>query len=168
MRPSEVTAALLERAALADGESARACLYAILDGARDKRIATLRRTLGERVESLYDGEQGRDLAPFGPFLVELQPGSKAIGALVDAGWGLSWMVFLNTPSLFDELRRHLRRFLVVRMPDQRIAYFRYYDPRVLRSFLPSCTQEELQDFMGPIRAFLVESASGDELLEFAI
>jgi len=37
-------------------------------------------------------------------------------------------------------------------------YFRFYDPRVLRVFLPTCTPEELSDFFGPIAGFLIESA----------
>ena len=36
-------------------------------------------------------------------------------------------------------------------------YFRLYDPRVLRVFLPTCTPDELTDFFGPIGTFLIES-----------
>jgi hypothetical protein len=38
--------------------------------------------------------------------------------------------------------------------------FRYYDPRVLRSYLPTCTPEELAQVFGPIHSFVMESAEG--------
>jgi hypothetical protein len=34
-------------------------------------------------------------------------------------------------------------------------YFRYYDPRVLGVFLPTCTLDELRAFMGPLQALAV-------------
>lgn len=35
-------------------------------------------------------------------------------------------------------------------------YFRFYDPRVLRRFLPVCTPDQLYAFFGPIDYFLFE------------
>jgi hypothetical protein len=35
-------------------------------------------------------------------------------------------------------------------------YFRFYDPRVLRIFLPTCDREQLKDFFGPVDYYLCE------------
>jgi hypothetical protein len=35
-------------------------------------------------------------------------------------------------------------------------YFRYYDPRVLRVYLPTCNESELGAVFGPIEFFLLE------------
>lgn len=44
--------------------------------------------------------------------------------------------------------------------------FRYYDPRVLRVFLPTCNKEELTNFFGPIQAFVLEDTEEDTLIRF--
>jgi len=66
------------------------------------------------------------------------------------------------------LRHHLRTFLRVRAPDGRVLYFRYYDPRVLRVYLPTCNATELKQVFGPIRRFDMESPDGRAVLSFAL
>ncbi|KIH82848.1 hypothetical protein UCMB321_3303 [Pseudomonas batumici] len=39
--------------------------------------------------------------------------------------------------------------------------FRYYDPRVLSVFLPTCTDEEFTKFLGPLNRLLVELDEGE-------
>ena len=62
---------------------------------------------------------------------------------------------------FEEIRRHLRRFLRVKDERGRRLLFRYYDPIVLAAFLPTCTAAELAEVFGPIDAFLVETVGPD-------
>ena len=50
-------------------------------------------------------------------------------------------------------------------PGKRLL-FRYYDPRVLRVFLPTCTPAELAGFFGPIRGYLLEAGAPETLLRF--
>ena len=47
--------------------------------------------------------------------------------------------------------------------DGQTFFFRFYDPRVLRAFLPTCSPSQLTDFFGPVRAMIVESEGGEEL-----
>ena len=37
-------------------------------------------------------------------------------------------------------------------PDDEALYFRFYDPRVLESFLPTCSEEQLDEFFGSLTA----------------
>ena len=65
------------------------------------------------------------------------------------------------------MRHHLRHFLEVKLPDDTQVYFRFYDPRVLRVFLPTCTPDDTNQFFGPmIQNYLVEDESSDQLLRF--
>jgi len=64
------------------------------------------------------------------------------------------------------MRRHLRRFLIVRAPDGKRLYFRYYDPRVLSVYLPTCNAAELQYIFGPVRQFVCEGPDPTVLLRF--
>ncbi len=141
-------------------------LYAILDAARDIRILALLVTYREECQSLYEGQQGAELAQVAPYLVRLAPDSKLLEALVKEGWGKSWGVYFTCTSEFQEVRRHLRHFLQVKLPDGEQVYFRYYDPRVMRIFLPTCVPQEATQFFGPIKRYVLEGEDPGELWEF--
>jgi pSer/pThr/pTyr-binding forkhead associated (FHA) protein len=141
-------------------------LYAVLDAARDPQVLELIRGSHEDFQSLYEGERGEELANFAPYLVRIPPHSPLLDALVREGWGKSWGVYLTCAQPLKELRRHFRHFLMVQLPDGREVYFRYYDPRVLRAFLPSCTFDEGAELFGPIQHYLAEAEDPGTLLEF--
>ena len=44
--------------------------------------------------------------------------------------------------------------------------FRFYDPRVLRVYLPTCTGDEAEEFFGPVPEILAESEDGGSLLSY--
>jgi hypothetical protein len=52
------------------------------------------------------------------------------------------------------------------MEDGRELYFRFYDPRVLRVFLPTCTLQQTAEFFGPVSSYLVEGEQASILLTF--
>lgn len=115
-------------------------LYAVLDSARDPRILELLRESVEEHHSLYDGIEGETMAHVAPYLVRLPEGSRLLRALVREGWGRRWGFYLTSPQPFQSVRRHLRRYLMVeRHESSERVYFRFYDPAVLRTFLPATT-----------------------------
>lgn len=143
--------------ALAHIAQQRLPLYALLDAARDPGVLAALRTSGEVYYSLYDGPEGEALDPVAPYLVQLHAQSPLTHTLIREHWGKSWGVFLWALADFKAVRRQLRRFLMVQDAKGKDMYFRFYDPRVLRVFLPTCTPQEAADFFGPISAFLIES-----------
>ena len=78
----------------------------------------------------------------------------------------AWGVFVGARADLNELRTHLRRFLLLKGPEGKEFYFRFYDPRVLRVYLPSCRPSELEMFFGPVDAFLTEAEDPADVLEF--
>src|SRR5262249_7471285 len=46
-------------------------------------------------------------------------------------------------------------------------YFRFYDPRVLRTFLPACTGAETKRFFGPVGIYLMETENGEAISLFS-
>ena len=66
----------------------------------------------------------------------------------------------------EALHRHFRRLL--RVQDERGVrmLFRFYDPRVLRVYLPTCRPGELEQVFGPVEFFLTEADEPDRILEF--
>ena len=140
-------------------------VWAILDGARDDRIYFALRTYGLDYRCLYSGRLSWEMEAAAPYLLEVAPSYKFTSRLIEMGWGQSWGVFvrIGDPS---NLRHHLRGFLRVRDESGRILLFRYYDPRVLRTYLPTCRPDELRTVFGPISSYLVEAEDGRSLIEF--
>jgi len=133
-------------------------VYALLDGARDARIVQMVYGSGQDYACLYTGKLSLQLQAAAPYLVHLSPGSRFTRELFRHGWGRSWGVFAVAPPevTLDALRRHFRTLLRVRDELGRNLVFRFYDPRVLRIYLPTCTAAETKTVYGPTTAFLVE------------
>ncbi len=69
---------------------------------------------------------------------------------------------------FGDLHRHFRHFLIVKDESGRKLYFRFYDPRVLRVFLPTCTKTQLREFFGPVEVFVLEDENPTNALVFSL
>jgi hypothetical protein len=156
-------------------------LYAVLDTARDAGVLLLLRQSSPqssppRYQPLFESEIADPLASHAPVLVDLgYAGLPGIGAgaqtfleaVLRSGWGQSWGIWLTSPAPFEDLLAHLRGFLFARTRDQQPLYFRLYDPRILRAFLPVCEPQELSAIFGPVVSYLVESERPDGLLAFS-
>lgn len=142
-------------------------LFVMLDGARagDFFVRLLSRD-GAQVRSLYDSREGDELRGVAPHLVVVGQGSVLLERLVEEGWGHAWGLYLSSDRPLDEVLKHLQNFVKVKTEDEEVLYFRFYDPRVLRVFLPTCTPEQLKEFFGPISAFWVEAEDPNTCLVF--
>ena len=143
----------------------QATLYAVIDAAREPGAPYHARKAGAQCESLYAGEMGHKLSHVAPHLVWFRAKSPFRRWWFEQ-WGNSIGILVEAPVPMSELRRHFRTLMMVNGEGRERYYFRFYDPRVLRVFLPACTSEELERFVGPISAFYCESAGGQELLSF--
>jgi len=88
--------------------------------------------------------------------------------VVRLGWGQSWGVYLSSPRPFRAVRRHFRSFLVVSNESGKKLYFRYYDPRVMRDFLPLCTRRQASVLFRHVDSFLFEDEQPSTLLELSL
>jgi hypothetical protein len=75
---------------------------------------------------------------------------------------------LTSSEPFQELRTHFQHFLFVQTEEGKELCFRFYDPRVLRGYLPSRTGPEAAEFFGPVRSFLMEGAGPETLVRFTL
>ena len=145
-------------------------VWMILDCARDQK-PIFRFLLGCHLEysCLYSGPLAPALEMAAPYLVQLEYDNQETRHLLEMGWGNSWGILMRSGTTLKKLRRHLREFLIVRDPQGRRMAFRYYDPRVLRAYLPTCNGEELRTVFGPIDRFWTEADRDlDHLLEFRL
>ncbi|MFW6161641.1 MAG: DUF4123 domain-containing protein [Planctomycetota bacterium] len=162
--PDEALTRLLRGQLFGDAE---ARTYALLDGAS---VPDLPQRLWEyepEYDCVFEGELEPDIAEVAPYLVTLEPDAPFTEWVLDRGWGNHWGIFLLSADPIYRLHRHFRRFTLVRDPDDKILYFRYYDPRVLRVYLPLCNPEEMDTVFGPVRCFLLEDEDPAVLLRFS-
>lgn len=131
-------------------------LHIVLDAARMGPALATAQELTDKYSSLYKGRSEEHLAAVAPYLFSATDQPTFTNWLVEQGWGQSWGVYLESAALPTEVYRHLRKFLLVRTETGQELYFRFYDPRVLRQFLPTCNTQQLADFFGPVRYFLLE------------
>jgi hypothetical protein len=142
-------------------------LFAVLDSAREPNIPVELRRKGAEFSSLYRGEPEESLSSVAPYLVRLDPKSELMRWLLTNCWGNSWGIFLVSSESLETLRRHFRRFLLVLDTAGNELYFRFYDPRVLRTFLPTCTGAEVKRFFGPVDAYLMEAEGAEAVFLFS-
>lgn len=135
-------------------------IYAILDAARDEAIYNKIQESGLLGGCLYYGKKAEELADAAPYLVRLKPEDAFTEWLMNNGWGNSWGIFLESKAAPEQLKRHFRKFLTVYDEDGNPLYFRFYDPRVFRVYLPTCNAEELEIIFGPVNRYYLENKEG--------
>ncbi|HYO71213.1 MAG TPA: DUF4123 domain-containing protein [Archangium sp.] len=143
-------------------------VYAVLDAARDEALRPFVSGSGARHECLYEGPVPRELLEVAPYLVPLRRELPFTRELLERAWGRAWGLFLTTSADMVTVRRHLRHFLKVKDEQGRRLYFRYYDPRVMRAYLPTCNEDERQFIFGPLHAWIMESPEDATLLRYRL
>jgi hypothetical protein len=141
-------------------------LYALLDGAAIPNLTALLADHQVVNVCLLPGELEPELAQAAPYLVQLEVQSPLTGLLLTGDAGPQWGILATSAANLRTLRMHFRKFLSVWDPDGKPLYFRYYDPRVLRLYLPTCDAEELSLLFGPVTAFYAAAPEPDTLLRF--
>jgi hypothetical protein len=156
----------LEAAIAAPAEGFSGDVYAILDGAMVKQLPDWFEEHDAPHACLFSGENDPMILTRAPWLVRAEPGSETMAWILQEGWARNWGMFAVVPreTPFDAVLGHFRKFLQVRLPDERLVFFRFYDPRVQRLFLPSCDHAQSFELFGLPLAWICEGENGDALL----
>jgi len=143
-------------------------VFAVIDGARDPRIQGMLRDTGLEQACLFAGPLTPALQAAAPHLVHLSPQSRLTHPLFDSGWSDHWFVLLlaEPDVTLQQLHRHLRTLLRVCDEAGRFLMFRFYDPRVLRPYLPTCTRDEADSVFGPIAEFACAGEDSASVITF--
>lgn len=134
--------------------------YAVLDGARDRRIEALLQIWGLEHVCLYGEAIGLKLRNAAPFLVRLERGGETTEQLIERAWGNAWGVFAVAPAGtgMRAVTRHCKRLLRVLDERGRMMLFRYYDPRVLSIVMDARAPDQTRDLFGALSGWILESA----------
>lgn len=143
-----------------------ASIYAIVDAARQEKIYPTLFNSGNEYYCLYRGSKAKELAYVAPYLVALSKDDGFTQWLIGNGWGDSRGIFAASSASLRDLRQHFRKFLTVHDEDGKALLFRYYDPRVLRVYLPTCNASELKLLFGPVERYALEGENGEAIVEY--
>lgn len=134
--------------------------YVVLDGAQNKNLLDwLQGPEAPQSECLFASDLSPDMAEVAPYLVQLELGSRFSTEFLQEGWSPNWGILLTSSAELPVIWRHLRQHALVYGPDLEPMYFRFYDPRVFRMFLPTCDETQLRDFFGGVDFFIAEGES---------
>ncbi len=141
---------------------------AVIDGAQVPELPQRLESSGLEHVCLYRGEIPDDLAQVAPYLVRLKYNHEFTKRILEQGWGHAWCIYVSVDDEvgFHNLRKHFRTFLKVEHPDGGAMNFRYYDPRIMRLYLPTCNAEEQRIMFGSLHAYMMEGDAPDRLLSF--
>ncbi len=143
-------------------------LYGILDAARDPALLPHLRTLAPQARCLFDDPLDPDLAQAAPWVVALTPQDPFLAWWRENGLGQAWGIAATSDADLTSFRRHLKKCLRAQLPGGRVVYFRFYDPRVLRTFLPIAEPDQLKALFGPIQTLYVESEEGSPVTSYRL
>lgn len=140
-------------------------IWMVVDAARDRRIfGLLLDGFYSDHHCLFSGPLHPAVEVAAPYLIRLEHGNAKTQRLLMQAWGNHWGVVLKCDARLEDLRSHLRELVMVRDPTGRPFVFRYYDPRVLRLYLPTCTSAELRAVFGDIECFWMEDETPSNVL----
>ncbi len=140
--------------------------YAVLDGASVKDLPEKLYKMGARNICLYRGELEPDMVHVAPYLALLLPGTDFTNWLLSECWGKHWGIFAQTPISITGMRKHFRSLLTVYDEAGNPLLFRFYDPRVFLTYLPTCTAEETETFFGTVNYYFAEAENATQLRRF--
>lgn len=142
-------------------------LTILLDGARLMEALQTAIAINPTNKCLYLERGEPLLADVAPHLFDLTDNYQFLEWFHNLGWGNAWGVIVKSKTGFEDCIDHFRKFLVIKTETNQQLYFRFYDPRVLKLFLPTCDPKQLITFFGPVEKFIIEGDTKDEAIEFS-
>jgi len=136
--------------------SANTNQFIILDGAKMQSHLLVAKQFNEEGRCLYSGEPEKTLGHVAPWLFPFERKSNFADWFIASSGKQNWGILLETKMEMNQVYMHLKKFLRVKFENGKNVYFRFYDPRVLPTFLNSCPEDQLLTFFGDIKQFMIE------------
>lgn len=115
-------------------------------------------------QSLFKGTKDEVLENVSPWIFRIENNfSEVINN--ESGLSLVGSVFIECDSGMEAIVRHLQQF-IYQVINGREYFFRFWDGRVLKKFLPTCSPVQLKEIFGPLKIFATDSESPEHVAEF--
>ncbi len=143
-------------------------LYCVLDGIMVPDLPDRLHKAQVPNHCLLQGDLTPEMVHAAPYLAFLSPDSKFADWVLTESLGKHWGIFLHTRRSMIEMRRHFLALLQAYDERGNPLKFRFYDPRVLGKFLPTCNGGELKTIFGDVDAFFTESDEGSAIIRYRL
>lgn len=143
-------------------------LFAVLDPARDPRIYPAIQAYAPDAQCLFRGPLDPQLVQVSPHVMPVVPGNPLAKWWRSEGRGQAWGILVEADAELDDVRHHLRTLTRVTLPGRQTALFRFWDPRVLRAWLPHCDGPQLVRAFGFLARWHAEAEDGASTLTYAL
>lgn len=144
-------------------------LYVILDACQASDLVDVARSqFKQPVRMLFKGAAAscEEIESVAPYFIPVDLETEFLEHWSEF-WGRNAGILFVSAAEPRVIFRHLRKIFVVQDEQGQEYFFRFYDPRVLRVYLPTCTPEELTEFFGPVERFVLEGDDPNSLLSLA-
>lgn len=142
--------------------------FLIIDSSRaGEKLEPLMHFQNSVFSYLFSGKKGNKLKSVSPIIFDVS-NDDILWKFMEVGWGKSWGVLFYSTYSLKIIRKQLKNFLIVQTEYKKKLYFRFYDPRVLRIFLPTCNEEQLKEFFGSVDYFICEDENPEEAIVFSL
>lgn len=123
-------------------------------------LLQLQQTLPQ-YESLFKGTDDENLLDVAPFIFSIdEPLPQTI--LSNSNISLQHIILLESKKTLEDICKHFREFIYQKVNGQN-HYFRFWDARVMKKYLSSCEEWQLQAFLEDIKTvILIESIDVNE------
>ena len=142
--------------------------YMVIDGAVVPDLPTKLFEMRPQHYCLFTGDLEPDMQEVAPYLVRLLPRTPFTEWVLDAFWGNHWGIFIQSRYSIQDMRTHFRSLVNVYDEKAVSMIFRFYDPQVMRRFLPTCNQGEVKMFFGKVDTYLAELEDDKNLVRYQI
>ena len=145
-------------------------LYGVLDCSRAPDLHEHAwRLEPESAGCLFEGRLDQGVRQVSPYLVELAPSDPLSTLWRTRGWGQAWGILISSRAALPALRRRLRHFTQVRLADgSGPVLFRFWDPRVFRSYMPAVPQQDLAGWFQDVDRYIVENPDGSGSIRYSL
>jgi hypothetical protein len=135
-------------------------VYAIIDGASCPELRFKIYDWQPQSQCLWSGKLEPDIEEVAPYMVELERNSDFTLWLIKNGFENNWNIFVASQLEPKAFRKQIRKLQLVRSDEGKTMMFRFYDPRVMAVYLPTCDMEQLKEtFEGLERVYVPRARS---------
>ncbi len=139
--------------------------YIVFDAAKMNSQIEVAKRFNQKFMCLYKGEAEEKLSTVAPWLFTYPKPSMFSDWYLARSGQQHWGIIVETQKDFKTVYLHLKKFLMVKTEAGKKMYFRFYDPRVLPTFLETSDEAQLKAFFGPIDKYILEAKNG-QMIEY--
>ena len=153
---------------MSTGSAAR--LYGVLDCSRAPELHEHAwRLEPDSAGCLFEGKLDDVVRQVSPYVVELAPSDPLSSMWRTRGWGQAWGILISSRAGLPAVRRRLRHFTQVRLPDgSGPVLFRFWDPRVFRTYFPLVEPADAGAWFQDIDRYIVETPDGAGSIRYSL